>query len=310
MAAKTWRGASAVSSFVKLYLSDPGAFRRLRHLQPEEERYARPARSYALPPYRAGMKHSSSNERYLRPTRFCDCRSPQIVAMAHSLGAYQKPDREYVNGAFEFVKEELHLEICPIDGVAETLLRGTGSCFQLVSVFIALCRAAGIKARYKTFSGISEFAREAMADVDPLVKKWYDSLGYLMVQGEGEAFIDGRWVVAQVARTAERQASAGVPVNRLGEDAIGTWVSVLPGSIRILESIPAGIGVGSWMLYRVVPGSMERVNVGTQNEERIGRRIIEEAGGVAAYDAIARARRGADLPSLRLGHIKEIVFEE
>ena len=44
------------------------------------------------------------------------------------------------------------LEIAPIDGVAETLRRGTGTCFDLITVFIALCRAAGIPARYKIYS--------------------------------------------------------------------------------------------------------------------------------------------------------------
>jgi len=279
-------------------------------MQPGEERYARPARSYELPPYDPGMRQSASHERYLRPTRFCDCRSPQIVALAHSLGAYQLPDREYANGAFEFARDKLYLEIGPVDGVEETLRRGTGMCFQLISVFIALCRAAGIKARYKVFSGTSEFTREAMADVDSVVEKWYSSLGMFTVQSEGEAFIDGRWVVAHVGISAERHATVGVPVDRLGEDAIGTWFSALPGSIRVFESIPFWLGAGSGILYRIAPGSLERTNVAAQSQGRIGARIIEEAGGVAAYDAMARARRGADLPTVRLGEIHEIVFEE
>ena len=36
--------------------------------------------------------------------------------------------------------------------VEATLERGTGTCFELITVFIALCRAAGIPARYKIFS--------------------------------------------------------------------------------------------------------------------------------------------------------------
>ena len=280
-------------------------------MQPGEERYVRPVRSYKLPPYHAGMRQNASHERYLRPTRFCNSRSPEIVALAHSMGAYQLPDREYANGAFEFVKEQLHLEICPIDGVEGTLRRGTGTCFQLNSVFIALCRAAGIRARYKTFSAsaIPEW-REAIVDVDPLIKKWYDSMGYLTAEGEAEAFVDGRWMVAHAGPNAERQASAGIPVTRFGEDGIGVWFMALPESIRVLESIPAGLGVATRVLYHIAPGSMERVNVGAHNQERIGKRIIEEAGGVAAYDAMARTRRAADLPKLQLGEMREIVFKE
>ncbi|MGZ7190385.1 MAG: transglutaminase domain-containing protein [Halobacteriota archaeon] len=35
----------------------------------------------------------------------------------------------------------------PLDSAANTLKRGTGACYHLVSLFNALCRAAGIKAR-------------------------------------------------------------------------------------------------------------------------------------------------------------------
>jgi hypothetical protein len=311
VASNTLRYVAATFSLARLYLSNPRDFRRLRLMQPGEERYVRPTRSYELPPYHPGMKRTTSDARYLRPTRFCDCRSPLIVALAHSLGAYQKTDHEYANDVFDFVKEKVHLEICPIDGVEETLRRGSGTCFQLISVFIALCRAGGIKARYKMFSmTMIQSWREAMVDVDPLVKKWYDSMGHFMVEGEGEAFVDGRWIVAHVGPTAERQASAGIPITRFGEDAIGVWFSALPGSTRILESIPAGLGAGSRLLHRIAPGSMERVSVGVLHQIREGRQRIEEAGGVAAYDAMARALRGAGIPTLQLGEKKELVFTE
>jgi hypothetical protein len=35
------------------------------------------------------MKRCTSNEKYLRPTRWCNPREPIIVAMAHELGAYE-----------------------------------------------------------------------------------------------------------------------------------------------------------------------------------------------------------------------------
>jgi hypothetical protein len=73
----------------KLVLRNPGAFKKLMVMGPDEPRYSRPPRAYELPEYREGMKRCTSNEKYLRPTRWCNPREPIIVAMAHELGAYE-----------------------------------------------------------------------------------------------------------------------------------------------------------------------------------------------------------------------------
>jgi hypothetical protein len=263
--------------------------KRLRTMQTSEARYARPPRRYTLPPYEPGMRISQSATRYLRPTRYCNSRAPEVVALAHSLGAYQVSDRAFAQAAFAFAKDKMTLEIAPIDGVTESLQRGTGTCFELISVFIALCRAAGIQARYKIFpSNMIQAWREATIDADPLLQQWYDALGYFLLEGEGEAFIDGQWVVAHVGPTAERQAAAGIPISRLGEDAIGSWFHVRPETMMRLEALPFGLAEGSWLLHKISPGSMERVNVSVLQEIARGRQIIAEAGGVDAYDAQAR----------------------
>jgi hypothetical protein len=280
------RGALSVS---KVLLTSAGSLRRLRVTSGSELRYVRPARRYELPSYVHGMQVCRSRERYLRPTRFCDSRAPEVVALAHALGAYALPDQSFAQAAFSFAKEQLVLEIGPIDGVVETLRRGSGTCFQLISVFIALCRAAGIPARYKIFAtGMIDAWRDGMIDVDPLLKKWYDSLGYFLLEGEGEAYVDGRWVVAHVGPTAERQAAAGIPITRFGEDALGVWFTAVPGTIMHLEALPPGLAMGSRLLYTIAPGSMERVNVSVQKQIEQGRQVLQEAGGLRAYDRQAR----------------------
>ena len=64
---------------------------------------------------------------------------------------------------------------------------------------------------------------DSTIDVDPVVKKWYDSMGYFMLEGEGEVYVDGKWIVAHVGPKAERQAAAGIPITKFGEDSIGVW---------------------------------------------------------------------------------------
>ena len=281
-----------ILSVSKLLVTSAGDVKRFRQPRPSEERYVRPPRRYDLSSYTKGMPCCRANERYLRPTRYCNPRAPEVIALAHALGAYQKPDLEFAQAAFAFAKEKTTLEIAPIDGVEETLRRGTGTCFQLISVFIALCRAAGIPARYKIFAtDMVQTWREAVIDVDPLVTKWYDSLGYFLLEGEGEAHVDGRWMVAHVGPTAERQAAAGIPITRFGEDALGIWFFARPGTIMRLESIPAGLAAGSRLLHKISPGSMERVNISVQKEIERGRCILEEAGGALAYDEQARSTR-------------------
>jgi hypothetical protein len=280
---------TGVFSVGKLLITSAGEVKKFRRPQASEERYVRPPRRYSLPPYDAKMRIDRSNERYLRPTRYCNPRAPEVIALAHSLGAYQKPDIEYAQAAFAFAKEELTLEIAPIDSVEASLQRGTGTCFDLISVFIALCRAAGIPARYKIFAtDMIRNWRSAVIDVDPLLKKWYDSLGYFLLEGEGEAYVNGQWRVAHVGPTAERQAASGIPITRFGEDSLGVWFHAKPGTVMRLESLPLGLAAGSRVLHRISPGSMERVNISVQKQIAQGRQVIHTAGGVLAYDVQAR----------------------
>jgi hypothetical protein len=251
----------------------------------------RPPKRYDIPDYSPDMPFCNSKEKYLRPTRYCNSHAPEVIAIANQLGAYRVSDRDFTQAAFEFAKEKLTLEIAPIVSVEEILRRGTGTCFELITVFIALCRAAGIKARYKIFAThMIQAWREGTIDADPLLNKWYDSLGYFLLEGEGEAFVDGEWLVAHVGPTAERQAAAGIPITQLGEDALGIWFTARPGSIMLLESLPLGLAMGSSILHKISPGTMERVNVSVLNEIKKGRKIIEEAGGVHAYDKHMRAK--------------------
>jgi len=299
-------------SLLKLLATNPGDLRKLKERsEAAGERYVRPPRRYELPAYDPSMKIAPRRQRYLRPTRFCNPYTPQVMALAHSLGAFRLQPRQYAKAAFAFAKEKLYLEICPFDEVDLTLQRGAGTCFHLISVFIALCRAAGIPARYKMFSTTMIQAwRSALVDQDPMVKKWYDSLGYFMIEGEGEAFVDGRWTVAHVGPTAERQASAGLPITRFGEDALGLWFFAVPGTLMIMESVPLGLGRGSHFLQRIAPGSLERVNLGVLAQSEAGLKVLAAAGGVEAYDRKVRMAMGPEVPTLELEEKKGIVFAE
>jgi hypothetical protein len=281
--------ARGVGWLAWLLLAHGGEVRRFRQPMPADERYERPPRCYDLPPYEEGMPHCRSNRRFLRPTRTCDSRAPEVIAIANSLGAYRVSDAEFAAAAFQFAKERVVFEIGPITPVEETLRRGTGSCFDCITVFIALCRCAGIPARYKLFTGdMIQNWRDALIEIDPLMQKWYDAISYFLFEGEGEAYIDGQWRVAHVGPTAERQAAGGLPITHFGEDSLGLWFHAKPGTIMRLESIPPGLGVGSRAFLAISPGTVERINVSVGKQIAEGRRIIQAAGGLEAYDRGAR----------------------
>jgi len=309
MYAKLYIGGAL--SLTKTLILNLTELKKLRRSPKKSERYIRPNREYDIPEFKKNMKVFNSSEKYLRPTLYCDHREPEVVALAHSLGAFEKSDSEYTKAAFNLVKEKMTLEICPMNRVGETFRRGTGTCFHLITAFIALCRAAGIKARYKVFAmNMIKAWYDSVVQVDPLIQKWYDSMGYFMLEGEGEAYIDGKWTVAHVGPKAPRQAAAGIPITKFGEDSIGKWFFAIPGTVMKMESIPYGFSGSTKLLKKIAPGSMERVNISILKQIKKGERIIEKAGGIKAYDRQARNAKGPKKPEIKIEKTEKIVFEE
>ena len=284
-------GLKTLGSITRIMLKNPSAFRKLRFMGSDETRYVRPPRQYEIPPFHKDMNYCSSHEPYLRPTRWCNPREPEVVAMASELGAYELSDREFAEAAYWFVKTKMSFEICPFDSAGATLKRGTGSCYHLINVFTALCRSAGIKARYKNykmrFHGIEQ---SVFIDVDPMMTELYELGGGVIAEGEGEACIDGKWTVAYVAQNAAASA-AGWPITKFGEDSIGMYFDALPGSVKRFESLPLQLGLGLRFMGLLAPATMERMNVSVHTALAIGQQEVEEAGGVQEYDQKARKKR-------------------
>jgi len=295
---------------LKVIFLNLGTFKTMKN---QKIIYKRPTPPYTIPEYTLEMRSTNSEEKYLRPTLYNNCRKPEIIALAHQLGAYQKSDREFAEAAFEFAKRKVILEIIPLDDVDKTIHRGTGTCLHKISVFIALCRAAGIPARYKFFAltMLDTWMAPALEHA-PLMKQWYDAMGSFLVHGAGEVFLEGKWVNADVGAEPQRQAASWIPVTKLGEDSAGLWLFPIPGTSFIRESIPLGLGVPSQIIMNgLAPNSVAGVNVGILEQIEKGRKIIEETGGEAAYDAEARKRRKQMAPKTDLLQKPDsIIFED
>ena len=295
---------------IKVILTNLGTF---KDMKTQKIIYKRPTPPYTISEYKPEMKITNSEEKYLRPTLYCDCRKPEIVALAHQLGAYQKSNREFAEAAFEFAKRKIILEIIPLDDVDKVLQRGTGTCIHKMSVFIALCRAAGIPARFKFFSlTMLDTWMGTSMERAPLMKQWYDAMGAFLIHGEGEVYLDGKWITADVGAEPQRQAAAWMPVTKLGEDSAGLWLFPIPGTTFIRESIPLGLGIPSQILMKwLAPGSVAGVNAGILEQIEKGRKTIEEAGGEIVYDEEVRKKRKQMTPKTDLSQKPDnIIFEE
>jgi hypothetical protein len=285
-------GLKTLVSLTKILLRNPAAFRKLRVMGPDEERFVRPPRQYEVPPFRKDMQYCTSNEQYLRPTRWCNPREHEVVAMANELGAYELPDDEFAEAAYWFVKTKMRYEICPFDSAGATLKRGSGMCYHLINAFIVLCRAAGIKARYKQyqmrFRGIEQ---EFFTDVDPAMKALWEAAGGVVTEAEAEARINGKWETAYLAQIATTTGATGWPITEFGESSLGLYFDALPGSIKRFEGISLMFGVSLKLMNWLAPASTERMNVRIAEAQLLGQREIEEAGGIRAYNEMAKRKR-------------------
>jgi hypothetical protein len=271
-------------------LRNPAALIKFWVMLPGEERYVLPPRRYELPAFHDGLRHCSSDERYLRPTLYCNPREPIVIAMANELGAYDKPDYEFAEAANEFVTHNMTLSVSPFADVETTLQIGTGSCWNLTNVFVALCRAAGIKARYGGVKRVmTDDDRAAMSSLDPFFGNIYVAMADVFALGE--ACIDGVWMGVDLVASPEIQAVRGLPIKKLGEGLIASEAVDDPSQQWHSESVPRSAVRGMSLLKWLAPAMQERLNVGIIKQYALGRKIIAEAGGIEAYDTNARRRR-------------------
>ncbi len=302
-------GSLGSGAIVATMLTNPGALKRLWTMDPDEKRYVRPPRAYAIPPFREDMKYCTSNEKYLRPTRWCNPREPEVIALANELGAYELPNYEYAEAAYWFIRTKLLAEMLPLNRVGETLKRGTGTCIHLTSAFIALCRAAGIKARYKTFKMHlrPEMLAGAQTEDEAQVGRMFNTG---VPEGEAEVHIDGEWVVGHVAMRPELFAISGSPIPQFGEDPIDLTFDLIPGTVKRFEEISLKQGIELQVLMSLVPAVMERASMVIVQKLPEGRRIIGEAGGLEAYDRAARTRLRLSSMTIEAKDDTAIVFED
>jgi hypothetical protein len=254
---------------------------------------------YQIPPFRPEMKHLVSKQVYQRPTRGIECNAPEIVAMAHRLGAFKKSDWDYAYGVFDFVKRDIIISFnAPLRGAVGSLKHGEGTCLDKTQLFIALCRAAGIPGRIRMSQEVLTKSMLEGSITDSIAIEWYNKMGYFLLHAMAEVYINGKWEPADFSTDYGLEACFGLPIFRLGDEPEGTWNWPVPGSVIRCEAYPF-VFISCMKIAFKMSSSMMCVYQNAM-EEKIdaGRKVIAEAGGIEAYDRRARQTHKAAIPEV------------
>ncbi|MFQ6009779.1 MAG: transglutaminase family protein [Candidatus Aenigmatarchaeota archaeon] len=87
--------------------------------------------------------------KYLEPSVFCESNSPEIRRLARRIVG-KKKGRAAAVSIFNWVQKNVDYRIVPLVGASRILKRRPrkAMCLDKINLFVALCRAAGIPARY------------------------------------------------------------------------------------------------------------------------------------------------------------------
>jgi transglutaminase-like putative cysteine protease len=250
----------------------------------------KPKPNYEIPKYEPGMKINNSKEKYLRPTTSCESIAPQIVALAHKLGAYEKSDPEYANSVFQWVKNNIKLGLG--GGTAtETLREGHAFCIQKSNLAIALFRAGGLRARYRATpsmqfdSRFQDFIKQAIPAIgvdEALTNLIADALATFPIYELAEVQVNGKWIVADTTFQDELEAVAGYPISKFGDDPLESWIS---GGKDFYYTEDTPRTMRPLFLYlKSMMGLRYKIEQVLDQSIEIGGRIIQQAGGKEKYN--------------------------
>ncbi len=219
-----------------------------------------------------------SEEKYLRPTRLCECDSPAIRAVAKKLGAYDKEPLEYAKSIFYFVKNQKYLVFKPMRGAVGVLRSKGGVCLDQMNLLIALARAGGIRARYRLYAlAPTQEMFDIMIKDDPIIRETYEMLGFLdSLHGCAELYVNGGWIQLDPTFSDELEAGMGIPVSDFGEEP--AWRVRVPERDVVFEGFPIFFKNLLVALAFILRDTIDKVNEKLDEVRKTGREILDEIG--------------------------------
>lgn len=216
------------------------------------------------------------NKKYLRPTRFCESNAPEIRALARELREKNKSDEEFVQAAFNWVKNNKYLVFKPIGGALQTLKTKGGVCLDQLSLLIAIARAGGVPARYRLYGlAPTQELYNLMVAPDPIIRETYEALGFLdAMHGEAELRVNGKWIHGDPTFSDELSVGMGIPISELGGEP-GWRVRVTKSADIRFEGFPILFRRLMTPLFLILRNTVDEINKALDEFREKGRRILE-----------------------------------
>jgi len=246
---------------------------------------------YEIPLFTPDMKYCNSKEPYLRPTYAIQSNAPEIIALANSLGAFQKSDRDYILTAFEWVRDNIALRFVPDLSALDTLRAGRAHCMGKTGLLAALCRCGGLPCRVKVNPiGVEERTISLMgADFSQEVRVFYEAL-FGMIENIWphnllEIKIDGEWIPTDPVFEPEIACALGYPIATMGADPSNLgFAAKETGKFYYIESYPALFVDAFKFLLMLGPGLCYAVNESLKRAAQQGKEILKNSGGIESYN--------------------------
>ncbi len=93
-------------------------------------------------------KLPSQLRQYLSPSPYIEATHPEIVALAEQIGSQSSSGWQRVEAIYDWTRQKIeYRKDTPPKSAVAAIKDGFGDCDEMCSVFVALCRAAGVPAR-------------------------------------------------------------------------------------------------------------------------------------------------------------------
>lgn len=147
-------------------------------------------------------------EEFCKPTKYCESDYPKIKELAEEITKNCKSSEEAAKILFEWVRDNIAWNVEKTVGAKKVLEREPrhAVCVDKTNLFIALCRAVGIPARYIILD----------CELDMKIK----DLPRQMKHTAAEVFVNNKWVVADP--TFGKQTERVINISEFGKPS---WIN-------------------------------------------------------------------------------------
>jgi transglutaminase-like putative cysteine protease len=266
---------------------------------------------YEIPKYESNMRYCNSDDSYLSPSKFIQSDAPEIIALANSLGAFQKSDWDYANSAFRWVRENISFRVQqPDQSALGTLKTGKATCIGKMHLLAALLKCGGMPIRFRidtirTEQNLVVFAEDiySKSEMNEIIRSSTDFINNFPHQLL-EVKIGDRWILGEPSVNPELAASLGYPIPKLGDDPSLSWVGGYGGNYIYLDKFPNLImgfmNLGFKLYVKLLPGVAYTTDEGLKEMEEKGRNILKQYGSIEKYDKEKRSKKAHEVTAMEL----------